>query len=112
MTKVEMAELRPGDQVTTRIGSETVLCVVVVPTPYCGRHDPLRVRLRRVAPGRACASFLRHASEIALASRYDPLTANVFADWLEENGEIRAATKLRAVFPLAPAVEESRGIGS
>jgi hypothetical protein len=30
----------------------------------------------------------------------DPLTGNVYADWLEENGEPIAAAKLRAAFPL------------
>jgi len=39
-----------------------------------------------------------------LASReqpaHDPLTANVYADWLEDNGEPGAAAKLRVAFPL------------
>jgi uncharacterized protein (TIGR02996 family) len=30
----------------------------------------------------------------------DALTANVYADWLEDNGEPAAAAKLRAAFPL------------
>lgn len=30
----------------------------------------------------------------------DPLSANVYADWLEENGEASAAMKLRKAFPI------------
>jgi len=30
---------------------------------------------------------------------HDPLSANVYADWLEEIGEARAASKLRQAFP-------------
>jgi hypothetical protein len=32
----------------------------------------------------------------------DPLPANVYADWLEEHGEHRAAALLREAFPLGP----------
>jgi len=108
MTEREIQALQIGDRVTTRIGSESVLCAVVSRAWRTGRELSWRIPLRRVVPVKACVTFERRAIEIALASRYDPLTANVFADWLEENGEIRAAAKLRAVFPLAPAVEGER----
>lgn len=34
----------------------------------------------------------------------NPLTANVFADWLQENGEETAALKLRIAFPVSNEV--------
>lgn len=39
-----------------------------------------------------------------VANDGERLQANVFADWLEENGEQQAADKLRAAFPIIPRV--------
>jgi hypothetical protein len=36
----------------------------------------------------------------ALPPDHEPLTANVYADWLDEQGEPSAAAKLRKAFPL------------
>lgn len=41
-----------------------------------------------------------HPDEFKLFEKFDPLRVNVYADWLEENGEVRAAEKLRTAFPL------------
>ncbi len=44
---------------------------------------------------------------LRLVRKHDPLTANVFSDWLEEQGFIDAANALRKAFPLATLETES-----
>lgn len=39
-------------------------------------------------------------TELYFVKTYDPTTANVFADWLDDAGEPAAAEKLRKAFPL------------
>lgn len=41
-----------------------------------------------------------HPNEFKLFDHFDPQRANIYADYLEENGELEAASKLRRAFPL------------
>jgi uncharacterized protein (TIGR02996 family) len=57
------------------------------------RWPELRPNGRRFPPQRRYSEALRHAPE--------PIAANVYADFLEENGHPEAADLLRKHFPLA-----------
>jgi hypothetical protein len=59
----------------------------------CGHYT-----VREIKAWLACFGMaLEESSE---GPRRDPVFANVYADWLEENGEPSAAEKLRVAFPL------------
>lgn len=118
MTSEEALALKPGDVVQAHIDYKPTPVVVVTVCPL--HHDSpshLRctcypttctayARVRRHGPKfarangslvkwpsvRRCAALLKHLP--------DTPTANVYADWLEENGELAAAHKLREAFPL------------
>lgn len=78
-------------------------------------HPPALVRVRNILPGfrssergfsiarldrpgHAAASL---SENLQLIPRHQPDAANVYADFLEEAGEPRAAALLRQAFPLA-----------
>lgn len=64
-----------------------------------------RVSLRREGRTRAghrYAIAFRWADQCFPLHGVDAFRANVFADWLEENGEIKAAELLRRRFPHSP----------
>jgi hypothetical protein len=106
MTDDEALGLVPGDRVVTKVGTTAGLAATVV--GVCdGRGVKwlgcVRVTVRRDGVdknGRRLPAMDRRPAAIELLSRIDPLAANIFADWLEENGELRAAMKLRAAFPV------------
>lgn len=107
--------LKPGDKVRYRSGKGVVNGVVVTPPvcynycEECGQDDDnwcLEVRPEGVTKlGRRRPSLLVFLEEITPLEPFDRTTANVFADWLEENGEPEAAAKLRKAFPIAMDVK-------
>ena len=103
MTVEELRALKVGDRVwTDHSGQRDVLCVVTN-WPFQDRGTWF-VSIRRVDLV-SSHRVNRDASRLILFERRDSFTANVYADWLEENGEPQAAVKLRAAFPISPPVE-------
>jgi uncharacterized protein (TIGR02996 family) len=104
VTDEEALSLRPGDRVMTRInGRRAAARVTAAPLAWGGRDVviPLRREEGVNAAGRRCPQMRHPARKVtSLTGRNDPATANVFADWLEERGEHRAADLLRAAFPM------------
>lgn len=102
------AKLKPGDVVLTKVrtkGGSEVMRVVVRRVRY-GPYKGVIVTVRLPHPSKSGrpVSVNRFAHELdRLPVGRDPLSANIYADWLEENGEVRAARMLRAAFPVYPA---------
>lgn len=109
MTTEEARNLQVGDYVETMIGRKWMLVVVedVIISSYSTQFHSMSnvfVRVRRpgrTSNGRRYSSYSRLESDLR-KSPYDAVTANVFADWLVENDEPRAAAKLRERFPFLP----------
>jgi hypothetical protein len=96
---VSIDTLKTGDPVLVWMYGMWTECRVEVPP----RNDrgKLRGSFRR-HPSIDPATFRRWPNFWCEVRRVgDPVTANVFADFLEENGEARAAALLRSAFPLA-----------
>lgn len=103
MTDDEALALKPGDVVKTRLGGRQTTVTVVWTGTYFddpGFYVMVR-RLGKITPRRFYPVKRRDASEVEYVGPADPPTAHVYADWLEENGEPRAAEMLRKAFPLA-----------
>lgn len=114
MTELEATTLRVGDRVAYRVRRQTHTGVIQDPwyqedrpghpaVRYQAGFSP-RVRLRpdRLSPSgrRLATTYVRVSS---LVSRvYSAASANVYADFLDEVGESRAAEKLRRAFPIDP----------
>jgi hypothetical protein len=63
----------------------------------------VRVRRRRVTHyGNRPRPYTTTAARLRRPPHLPPEPGNVFADWLEDNGEPVAAAKLRQAFPLVP----------
>jgi len=72
----------------------------------------IRVIAKRIDSGNANLLH-RKPKDVSLYCRYDPTNANVFADWLEEQGEVRAAHLLREAFPFCDGEKETvKGVAS
>ena len=90
--------VKVGDLIAAIISHELVEAVIVSDL-HPGPETFWVRRLGKTLWGTAFPLVARHVSEIlTLAS--DAGTANVFADWLEEEGEMSAATKLRERYPM------------
>ncbi len=102
MTDEEASKLNPGDYVEVRISGKPTLAEVVMVHPRLDTTGDQLIMMRR--KGRRCHGwyyprFSRWSNEIRRADALNPTDANVFADWLEEHGEPRAAAMLREAFP-------------
>ncbi len=102
MTNEEGLTLKVGDMVT--LSFRNVIWIgMVVEAPHLHRNSSVSVLVRREGinkHGRRYAPSQRHPAHLTLTGAYDATTANVFADWLDEQGESQAAAKLRAAFPI------------
>jgi hypothetical protein len=107
MTEEEAAKLKEGDIVEIRIGGKIVRAKVEAEVSwwcnaYRGRK-PIHIRVSRCGKttvGGKYPSLLRDIKEITRFVSRPSETANVFADFLEENGHVEAADLLRREFPL------------
>jgi hypothetical protein len=110
MTDAEVRALAPG---------------TLLETPFSGKwrdvvflgafdlHEQLYLRVRRPGTdrrGRPLARLRRHPEDVRLhpSGLYDHLPANVYADFLSERGEERAARILRDAFPLDDGKESPK----
>jgi hypothetical protein len=106
MTDEQARQLRAGDRVLCSMIEGLVPAEVV--EVLCYPAQAPRVWVRRLGGSRRGGRFPSHrrrAEELYFVARPFLETANVYADWLEEQGEYRAAALLRAAFPLPPAEE-------
>lgn len=105
MTYGEVRLLKRGDAVETRIDGKMVRVEYVY--HYGPDHPtwPGLAFLRRPGRDRAGREFpmIRRGYEDLRPSpeSLDPAPANVYADWLEDHGEYKAAAMLRKAFPLS-----------
>jgi hypothetical protein len=107
VTADEAAKLQPGDRVMTPGGVRVVAFVLA--------RQVVRVAARRDGVTRAGKRYpiqVYRPQELSRAGHLDPEPANVYADFLEECGEPRAAALLRAAFPLGPPAEDDRRSGT
>lgn len=115
MTDEASNNVKVGDLVLTKVGNKyRVMEVVNIVEPtatnsysaYSVRrfHGYIVGEKRADRLGNPLMKLSRIAREIGPTSeaecRKDPETANVFADWLEENGHTKASKALRERFPL------------
>ena len=104
MTEDEAERLEVGERVT--YSTRKRVREVAEGTVAAVSHTRLGLVYVRVRPagrdslGRRLGTVRRWAPEVLHAAGPDALSANVYADWLEDNGEPAAAEKLRAAFPL------------
>jgi hypothetical protein len=99
MTNEEAVGLKQGDGIEAQINGEWVSARV------WGRFiDGTRVILRRIGlmkDGRSYGRKSLPSYKVRFAPQLPPAAANVYADWLEERGQYRAAAMLREAFPFA-----------
>jgi len=105
----EAARLTPGQKVLYRLKrsrpemAPATVCEISLGKDVRGRQW-CDVYVRREgfdSIGRRYGEVRRAAAHVSLAAPpHDRLSANVYADWLEDNGEPAAAAKLRAAFPI------------
>lgn len=105
MTDGQAAELNVGDTVQAVMHGRVVTCeVVAVARFYLEGQVWIQVRKAGLTPkGRRHRTVARLPRHLAPVKRRRPdksLTPNVYADWLDERGEYRAAALLREAFPL------------
>jgi uncharacterized protein (TIGR02996 family) len=107
VTDEEALALKPGQRVEALVGRHH---------HYLGRHEEWRPAVvrgcwRKRNRGVAVAVTLegwhvrhpyRQLGPGKVRDPRDPLPANVYADFLDERGEYRAAALLRGAFPLGP----------
>lgn len=120
MTEEEVAKLKVGDVLQSNFtdpGSSKRLrsACVVVGKPWVLRHcysqGKYAVLVLRIYQdderfkGRKAVKVRRMAPD--LFPPLDPATANVYADWLIDQGEYTAAVKLRRAFPLSIEVPKT-----
>lgn len=108
MTPVEPPKV--GDIVETKIGKKWVR--VVVEQRYAWKGiSMLRVRRERHHTNYLCPQMSRYPGELRPVTdrpSSDPLSANIYADWLEENDFPEAAAALRKAFPFSEGVPHAR----
>jgi hypothetical protein len=89
-----------GDVAETKIAGKWAR--VVVEEISIDHHGVAWLRARRLgkpeSSRRVYPAINRHGGQFRPTP--DPVTANVFADFLDENGEPAAAEKLRKAFPM------------
>jgi hypothetical protein len=113
MTEEEARALKPGDRV--EIGDRRLFCpglprAARVTGFAANERGELCVRIRRDGPsgdgltpsGKVRQPEVFHHSYLRRLPALPPIPANVYADWLDEQGEHRAAALLREAFPLGP----------
>jgi hypothetical protein len=112
MTEEEALALNPGDRVEVKVdGKWATATVLKSGTGDLRFRGQTWVSMRRVGlthSGRPFNRIVRHGWElkhVRLVRRLDPLTANVYADWLDDRGQHEAARMLREAFPLGPPAE-------
>ena len=108
MTDIEALALKPGDRVEAQLDGVWRLCVIETVEMRYMQHPPLVFyRYRRIGKTRRGHRFplnqVWHGESVLVrrVPHHDPVTANVFADFLEDHGEVIAANLLRKTFPLA-----------
>lgn len=106
MTEEEAKKLQMGERVEVRIQNVGWRQAVVIWKCYTVLHPQrLKVQVRRKRTGERSLWYWRECQDVRHPS--DPRPANVYADYLEEHGETRAAAMLREAFPL-PVRQEGK----
>ncbi len=109
MTDAEAAKLKPGDRLRWIRGPRVDIVRVVVNYHFGSGPPAIRIRpegMTRAGAARPSVEIGRGA-DLHFMKEHDPVTANVFADWLAEQGEYKAADMLRAAFPYSVPAEAS-----
>lgn len=114
MTQRDADKVVPGSQLFTGAGDVvTVVSRVMYDENWTkvwrdwGRLDAAVGKVRAFWCRREDGSLTKIGIEsVGTYGHLPPLTANVYADWLDENGEPMAAAKLRAAFPMDPVTAE------
>lgn len=129
MTEQEALALRPGDRVEARYLPDEwalvrVVAVEVVTVEWLALHQRFLDRVRigdlryvvvrrdslmRTAKGRPLQYPMVNRAPRNLRPCPDPVAANVYSDWLWENGHYEAAAALRKRFPLATGEPDTGG---
>jgi hypothetical protein len=113
VTDEESLTLKRGERLEWRtlLGGRRVPVLVISVRDYNKRRGwppSTLVRCRDAGPrgdgrkenGRLIYTRIVNPSRLHRPRDLPPAAANVYADWLEDNGEPAAAAKLRAAFPL------------
>lgn len=103
-TNKELSELKQGEAIACKMGRQWCKCIVTwVDREFEGNHVTL-VHVQRLGLTSAktpYATVPKYPSEIHhVTADLEPLTSNVYADWLEEHEFHEAAKALRQAFPI------------
>ncbi len=108
MTEEEARRLKVGDVVEAKLSGQWVKVRVAQEmwesSMPRGKWDRFKIRVRRIGltpDDRPHGAHSKRIDDVRPFADLDHLPANVYADWLEDHGERRAAEKLREAFPLA-----------
>ena len=104
LSEDELCGLRRGDVVEVWVGGAWATATVTVEAWRPDGRDVYVLRARRVGltkAGRRYGEMVIVRHEVRRQPNLEPGAGNVYADWLEDHGEARAAAKLREAFPIA-----------
>lgn len=109
MTEVEVNKLRGGEKVLCRMAGKWRVSTVTEVCRYLEREDGevywIGVRRDGLAPnGKTYPVRGRKPHNLKLIAALDPQPANVYADFLDDAGEHKAAALLREAFPISAEV--------
>ena len=102
MTDEDARSLKPGDRVRFWFGGKLMMSLVdmVFRNTRPGRGIQVVVRNPRwLKTGKGPELLSLDPRSVEFERRPDDGTGSIYADWLEERGEFRAAALLRDVFP-------------
>lgn len=91
-----------GDVVETKINCKWSRCVVVgvIDQWVTGRGWRKQLVLKREGPPKGKPRMYRNVGQVRPQPQSAVITGNIFADFLDDQGEPAAAEKLRRAFPM------------
>lgn len=102
MTEEEVSKLTEADVLLTVIDLRWVKVKFSKRVQVAGKYTGEIVVVVNSSLYKGCeATYHRLPKDVKRLNFDDLVNANVFADWLEDNDEQKAADKLRAEFPIA-----------
>lgn len=102
MNEEEAGFVRIGDVVSARYSDKYKLVRIESVYPSDWNGLPVSFTVRRLSEGsKRFPAVIKGISQIRKITFRDPVTANVYADFLDEHGEHKAAALLRSAFPIA-----------
>ncbi len=108
MTHEEALTLKEGNWLSIKQGASWTRAIFLGYRPSLRSAKKVCVRKPGFDTlGRKKCGLWRRLKDVQKTDSLDPVSANVFADWLEEQGESKAARMLREAFPFCDGKAKS-----